>query len=71
MKLEWNPLDIKPEAELTLYGDARPAENFRIGQVIEVNGSPYRVTDGSDDGDSVTYKLEPAWPEIAEIGGES
>jgi hypothetical protein len=61
MKLEWNPLDIKPVAELTIYGDARPAENFRIGQVIDVNGSPYRVTDGSDDGDSVTYKLEPAW----------
>jgi hypothetical protein len=63
MKLEWNPLDIKPVGELTLYGDARPLEEIRKGDLVLINGSPYRVTDGSDDGDSVTYKLEPAWLE--------
>ncbi|HMH94149.1 MAG TPA: hypothetical protein VK586_24095 [Streptosporangiaceae bacterium] len=61
MKLEWNPLDIKPVGELTLYGDARPLEAIRKGDLVLVHYTPYRVTGITDDGDSMTYKLESAW----------
>lgn len=61
MKLEWNPLDIKPAGEVTFYGDARPLEEIGEGRMMLINGSPYRVTEVIDDGDSVTYKLEPTF----------
>ncbi len=60
MKFELNPLDVKPTGELTLYGDARPFEDIRKGDTLVVNGAPYRVLDVTDDGNSSTYKLEPA-----------
>lgn len=63
MKTEWNPLDIPPAGELTLHGDARLLDEDEIpeGGLLLVNGSPYRVLGVTDDGDSVTYKLEPTW----------
>lgn len=62
MKLEWNPLDVKPVATMTFSGDARPLDpDFTKGQPVIINGSPYRVTGVTDDGDSVTYDLEPTW----------
>jgi hypothetical protein len=61
VKLEWNPLDIKPVGEMTFYGDARPLEPIREDGTVMVCGSPYRVTSVLLENDSVTYKLEPAW----------
>jgi hypothetical protein len=61
MKTEWNPLDIEPVAELTLHGDARLMGEFRGGRTVMIDGYPHKVTGITDDGDSVTYKLEATW----------